>query len=99
MEVGTRLVYPHQTMHDDIQIDTSSYAMFKVDIMHENFKNLKLQVPSDDMILTLWGAMIIRVQWRRTSIDIHPSAATSASTTASQPNTSLASIFPDTKPY
>jgi hypothetical protein len=31
-------VYPHQTMFDDVQIDTSSYVVVKVDMMHENSK-------------------------------------------------------------
>jgi hypothetical protein len=36
MEVGRMLVYPHQTMLNNIQIDTSSYAMVKVDMVHYN---------------------------------------------------------------
>jgi hypothetical protein len=31
-------VYPHQTLLDDVQIDTSSYVVFKVDMVHENSK-------------------------------------------------------------
>jgi hypothetical protein len=38
MEVGRGLVYPHQTLLDDVQIDTSSYVVFKVDMVHENSK-------------------------------------------------------------
>jgi hypothetical protein len=64
MEVGRGLVYPHQTKLDDIQIDTSSYAVVKVDMVHENSKNLMLEVPPDDMTLTLWDAITRRVQWR-----------------------------------
>jgi hypothetical protein len=44
MEVGRGLLYPHQTMLDDIQIDTSSYAVVKVDMVHDNLKDLKLEV-------------------------------------------------------
>jgi hypothetical protein len=44
MEVGRGLLYPHQTMLDDIQIDTSSYAVVKVDMVHDNLKDLKLKV-------------------------------------------------------
>jgi hypothetical protein len=55
----------------------------KVDMVHGNAKNMKLEVPSDDTMLTLWDAITRRVQWRRTSIDVDPSAAASASTTAS----------------
>jgi hypothetical protein len=51
-------------MLDDIQIDTSSYAVVKVDMVHENSKNLMLEVPPDDMTLTLWDAITRRVQWR-----------------------------------
>jgi hypothetical protein len=36
MEVGRGLVYPHQTMLDDVQIDTSSYAVVKLDMVHDN---------------------------------------------------------------
>jgi hypothetical protein len=53
MEVRRGLVYPHQTMLDDVEINTSSYAMVKVDMMHENSKDLKLEVPPDDMTLTM----------------------------------------------
>jgi hypothetical protein len=38
MEVGRGLVYPRQTMLDDVEINTSSYAVFKVDMVHENSK-------------------------------------------------------------
>jgi hypothetical protein len=76
-------VYPHQTMLDDIEIDVSSYAVVKVNMVHENLKDLKLEVPLDDTTLTMWDAVTRRVQWRRTSIDVDPSTATSASTTPS----------------
>jgi hypothetical protein len=35
MEVGRGLVYPHQTMFDNVEIDTSSHAMVKVDMVHD----------------------------------------------------------------
>jgi hypothetical protein len=44
MEVGRGLLYPHQTMLDDIQIDTSSYTVVKVDMVHDNLKDLKLEM-------------------------------------------------------
>jgi hypothetical protein len=53
MEVGRGLVYPCQTMLDDVQIDTSSYDVVKVDMVHENSKDLKLEMPPDDMTLTM----------------------------------------------
>jgi hypothetical protein len=62
MEVGKGLVYPHQTLLDDVQIDASTYVVAKVDIVHENVKNIKLEVPLDDMTLTLWDAITKRVQ-------------------------------------
>jgi hypothetical protein len=65
--------------------------------VHENSKDLKLEVPSDDRTLTLRDAITRRVQWRRTSIDVDPSAVASVSATASHTNTTPASIFPDTQ--
>jgi hypothetical protein len=93
MEVGRGIVYPHQTMLDDVEIDTLSYAVVQVAMVHENSKDLKLEVPLDDTTLTMRDAITRRVQWRRTSIDIDPSAAASALTTPSQPNTSPALIL------
>jgi hypothetical protein len=58
---------------------------------------MKLEVPPDDMTLTLWDAVTRRVQWRRTFINVDPSAAASALNTASQLNTTPASIFPETR--
>jgi hypothetical protein len=51
--------------------------------MYENAKNLKLEVPPNDTTLTLWGAITRRVQWKRTSIDVDPSAVASVSATTS----------------
>jgi hypothetical protein len=53
MEVRRGLVYPHQTMLDDVQIDASSYAVVKVDMMPENSKDLKLKVSAYDTTLTM----------------------------------------------
>jgi hypothetical protein len=61
MEVGRGLVYPCQTMLDDIQIDTSSYVVVKVDMVHENSKTLKLEVLPDDTTLTTRDAITRRV--------------------------------------
>jgi hypothetical protein len=97
MEVGRGLVYPHQTMFDDVEINASSYDVVKVDMVHENLKDLKLEVPPDDTTLTIRDAVTRRVQWRQTSIDLDPLATASASTTPSQSNTSPALIFPNTR--
>jgi hypothetical protein len=53
IEVGRGLVYPHQTMLNDVQFDISSYVVIKVDMVHDNSKYLKLEVPPDDMMLTM----------------------------------------------
>jgi hypothetical protein len=53
IEIRRGLVYPRQTMLDDIQIDISSYAMVKVDMVHDNLKDLKLKMPPDDTTLTM----------------------------------------------
>jgi hypothetical protein len=62
MEVGKGLVYPHQTLLDDIQIDTSAYVAVKVDMVDENMKNMKLEVPLDDTTLTMRVAITRTVQ-------------------------------------
>jgi hypothetical protein len=64
-------------MLDDVQIDTSSYTVVKVDMVHENSKDLKLEVPPNDTTLTMRDAVARRVQWRWTSIIIDPAAAAS----------------------
>jgi hypothetical protein len=62
MEVGRGLVYPCQTMLDNVQINASSYDVVKVDMMHNNSKDLKLEVPPDDTTLTMQDAIARRVQ-------------------------------------
>jgi hypothetical protein len=83
MEVRRGLVYPRQTMLDNVEIDVSSYIVVKVDMVHENLKDLKLKVPLDDTMLTIRDAVTRRVQWRRTSIDVDPLAVASASIASS----------------
>jgi hypothetical protein len=53
MVVGRGLVYPSQTMLDNVQIDTSSYVVVKVDMVHDNSKDLKFKVAPDDTTLTM----------------------------------------------
>jgi hypothetical protein len=64
MEVGRGLVYPHQTKLDAIQIDTSSYIVVNMDMVHDNSRDLKLEVPLDDTMLIMRDAVTRRVQWR-----------------------------------
>jgi hypothetical protein len=61
MEVGKGLVHPHQTPLDDVQINASAYVVVKVDMVHENMKNMNLEVPPDDTTLTLWDMITRRV--------------------------------------
>jgi hypothetical protein len=83
MEVGKGIVYPRMYTLDDVLIESVSFVVVKVDMVHENMKNLNLEVPPDDMTLTLRDAVTRRVQWRRTSIDVDP-ATILASTIPSQ---------------
>jgi hypothetical protein len=53
LEVERGLVYPHQTTLNDVQINTSSYVVVKVDMVHDNLKDLKLDVPPDDTTMTM----------------------------------------------
>jgi hypothetical protein len=82
MEVRKCIIYLRMYTLDDIPIDSVSFAMVKVDMVHENVKNLNLEVAPDDTTLTLQDAVTRRVQWRRTYIDVDP-AAISALTTPS----------------
>jgi hypothetical protein len=82
MEVGKGIVYSRMYTIDDVPIDSVSFVVVKVDMMHESVKNLNLEVPPDDTTLTLRDAVIRRVQWRRTFIDVDP-ATISVSTTPS----------------
>jgi hypothetical protein len=54
-------VYSCQTILDDVEIDASSHAVVKVDMVHENSKDLKLEVPPDNTTLTLRDAVTRRV--------------------------------------
>jgi hypothetical protein len=81
MEVGKGIIYLRMYTLDDVPVDSISFIMVKVDMMHENAKNLNLEVAPDDTTLTLWDAVTRRVQWR-TSIDVDL-AAISTSTTPS----------------
>jgi hypothetical protein len=38
--------------------------MVKVEMVNDNLKDLKLEVPPDDMTLTMWDVVTRRVQWR-----------------------------------
>jgi len=69
---------------DDVQIN-AEYAVVKIDLLHEFAKDIKLDVPPDDMTITLRDALARRVQWRRTGIDIDPADTDSVATSHSQP--------------
>jgi hypothetical protein len=61
IEVRRGLVYPCYTMLDDVQINTSSYVVVKVDMVHENSKDLKLEVAPDNTTLTKRDVVTRRV--------------------------------------
>jgi hypothetical protein len=61
MEVGKGIIYPRMYTLDDFMLDSVSFAMVKVDMVHENTKNLNLEVAPDDTTLTLWDAVTRRV--------------------------------------
>jgi hypothetical protein len=48
-------------MLDDVQIDTSSDIVVKVDMVHDNLKDLKLEVPPHDTMLTMQDVVTRRV--------------------------------------
>jgi hypothetical protein len=81
MEDRKGIIYPRMYTLDDVPIDNVSFAVVKVDMVHDNAKNLNLELPPDDTTLTLRDAVTRRVQWR-TSIDVD-SVAISALTTPS----------------
>jgi hypothetical protein len=61
MEIEKGIVYPRMYILDDVSIDSVSFAVVKVDMVHENVKNLNLEVAPDDMILTLRDVVTRRV--------------------------------------
>jgi hypothetical protein len=61
MEIRKGLVYPNSARLDDVPVDNASFAMVKVDMVHEKAKNLKLKVPPGDTMLTLLDAITRRV--------------------------------------
>jgi hypothetical protein len=61
MEVRKGVIYPRMYTLDDTSINSVSFAVVKVDKVHENMKNLNLEVAPDDTTLTLWDAVTRRV--------------------------------------
>jgi hypothetical protein len=61
MEVGKGIVYPRVYTLEDVPIDSVNFAIVKVDMVHENAKNLNLEVAPDDTTLTPWDAVTRRV--------------------------------------
>jgi hypothetical protein len=62
MEVGKGIIYPRMYTLDDVPIDSVSFVVVKVDMVHENAKNLNLEVAPNDTTLTLRDAVTRRVQ-------------------------------------
>jgi hypothetical protein len=61
MEVGKRIIYPRMYTLDDAPINSVSFVVVKVDMVHENAKNLNLEVAPDDTTLTLWDVVTRRI--------------------------------------
>jgi hypothetical protein len=61
MEVRKGIVYPRMYTLDDVPIDSISFDVVKVDMVHENVKNSNLEVAPDDTTLTLQDAVTRRV--------------------------------------
>jgi hypothetical protein len=80
MEVEKGIMYLRMCTLDDVLINSVSFAVVKVHMVHENTNNLNLEVAPNDMTLTLWDAVARRVQWRRTSIDVDPTAILASTT-------------------
>jgi hypothetical protein len=97
IKVEKGLVYPNLALLNDISIDSASYVVVKVYMVHENTRNLKLEVPPDDKILPLRDAITRRVQWRRIGIDVDL-ASTSVSATLSLSQTAPSSILTEPQP-
>jgi hypothetical protein len=53
MEVRKGIIYRRMYTLDDVPIDSVSFAVVKVDMVHENAKNLNLDVAPNDTTLTL----------------------------------------------
>jgi hypothetical protein len=62
MEAEKDIIYPKMYTLDDIPINSVSFAVVKVDMVHENAKNLNLEVAPNDTTLTLRDAVTRRVQ-------------------------------------
>ncbi|PUZ57967.1 hypothetical protein GQ55_5G472400 [Panicum hallii var. hallii] len=83
---------------DDVQV-SADCAVVKIDLLHEFAKDIKLDVPPDDMTTTLRDAVARRVQWRRAGIDIDPEDADSVRTTEPQPQSPpLPPMFSEPRP-
>jgi hypothetical protein len=61
MEVGNGIIYLRMYTLDNVPIDSISFNVVKVDMVHENAKNLNLEVAPDDTTLTLWDVVTRRV--------------------------------------
>jgi hypothetical protein len=66
-------------------------------MVHDNSKDLKLEVPQDDTTLTMRDVVARRVQWRWTTIDID-SAAVALASTSPAPMSPEACLPPSSNP-
>jgi hypothetical protein len=94
MEVRKGIVYPRMHTLDDVLIDRVTFVVVKVDMVHENTNNLNLEVAPDDRTLTMRDAVTRRVQWRRTSIDVDPSAILVSTIPSLSPPHTIPSLLP-----
>jgi hypothetical protein len=99
MKVEKGIVYPRMYTLDDVPINSVSFDVVKMDIVHKNTNNLNLEVAPDDTTLTLWDAVTRRVQWRRTSINVEPATILVSTTPSlSQQHTIPSQLQPHTIP-
>jgi hypothetical protein len=99
MKVEKGILYPRMYTLDDVPIDSVSFDVAKMDIVHKNTNNLNLEAAPDDTTLTLWDAVTRRVQWRRTSMNVEPTALSVSTTPSlSQQHTIPSQLQPHTIP-
>ncbi|CAL4906881.1 unnamed protein product [Urochloa decumbens] len=71
VEVARGLVYPQQTTLHSVPI-LAGYAVVKVEMVVNKYEGMELDPPPNDETSKLGGALLQRVQWRRTHILVNP---------------------------